>query len=138
MPTKTFPGHYESLAKIGEFVSQVAKDAGFDKSNLYSIQLAVDEACTNVIEHGYGGEGKGDIRCTCDIKNDAIKITLRDWGAAFNPDVIPDPNFDVPLEQLQSRGAGLFLMKKLMDEVHFDFETGDGNVLVLVKRKEEA
>ena len=135
MPTKTFPGHYESLAKIGEFVSQVAKDAGFDKSNIYSIQLAVDEACTNVIEHGYGGEGRGDIRCTCDVTQDGIEITLRDWGAAFNPNCIPEPDFNVPLEKLQSRGAGLFLMKKLMDEVHFDFETEDGNVLLLVKRK---
>ena len=135
MPAKTFAGRYESLAKIGKLVAGVAKEAGFDSAHVYEIQLAVDEACTNIIEHGYGGEGKGEIYCNCEKLPDGIRVTLHDWAAPFNPDSVPPPNFDVPLEELKSRGAGLHLMKKLMDEVTFKFDTPEGNVCVLVKRK---
>ncbi len=135
MPTRTYSGRFENLAKISEFVAQSAEEAGFDRAGIYAVKLAVDEACTNIIEHGYGGEGRGEIQCTCDIAGDELSITLRDWGKAFAPDSVPVPDFDVPIEELRCRGAGLFFIRKMMDEVHFDFQTGDGNVLVMVKRK---
>ena len=135
MPTKTFAGQYASLAKISEFVAKSAEDVGFDSKGIYAVKLAVDEACTNIIEHGYGGEGLGEIKCTCDVSGNQLKITLQDWGRSFNPDDVPDPNFAVPLEELKPRGAGLFFMKKLMDEVHFKFHEEHGNVLVMVKKK---
>ena len=135
MPTKIFPGRYASLAEISEFVAQAAQDTGFDNKGVYDVKLAVDEACTNIIEHGYGGEGNGKIECTCDVDIDALTIKLRDWGKAFNPNDVPDPDFDVPLENLQTRGAGLFFMRKLMDDVRFSFNDREGNLLVMVKRK---
>jgi len=135
MLTRTYSGQFENLASISEFVAQAAEDAGFDRAGIYAVKLAVDEACTNIIEHAYGGEGSGEIQCTCNIARDELSITLRDWGEAFVPDSVPEPDFDVPLEELRFRGAGLFFMRKVMDEVHFDFQTGDGNVLVMVKRK---
>ena len=61
MPKKLFPGRYASLAEIGEFIGLAAQAAGFDSKDVYAIKLAVDEACTNIIEHGYGGEGIGKI-----------------------------------------------------------------------------
>ena len=135
MPSKTFAGRYACLADIAEFFDQAAQEAGFDSQNTYAIKLAVDEACTNIIEHGYGGEDCGEICCRYDVLPDGLEITMRDWGKAFDPDAIPEPNFDVPLQKLKTRGAGLYFLKKLMDEVNFEFETGDGNVLTLVKRK---
>jgi len=135
MPTKIFPGRYASLAEISEFVAQASQDSGFDNKSVYAIKLAVDEACTNIIEHGYGGEGNGEIECTCDVETDALTIKLRDWGKAFSPNDVPDPDFDVLLENLQPRGAGLFFMRKLMDDVQFSFDDREGNLLVMVKRK---
>jgi serine/threonine-protein kinase RsbW len=135
MPTKMFPGRYTSLAEISKFVAQAAQDSGFDSKGVYAVKLAVDEACTNIIEHGYGGEGNGEIECSCDAGVDGLTIKLRDWGKPFNPNNVPVPDYDVPLENLQLRGAGLFLMRKLMDEVRFSFNESDGNLLVMVKRK---
>lgn len=135
MPTKTFPGRYTSLAEISEFVAQAAQDAGFESKEVYAVKLAVDEACTNIIEHGYGGEGIGNIECSCCVDADALTIKLRDWGIAFSPEDIPDPNFNVPLEKLEPRGAGIFLMRKLMDEIRFVFNENKGNLLVMVKKK---
>ncbi len=135
MPTRKFPGQYENLAKIGKFVTKIAKEAGFDSAQVYSVQLAVDEACTNIIEHGYGGEGRGDIVCSCDPTDEGILIVIKDWGQQFSPDDVAEPDYDVPLEKLQSRGAGLFLMNKIMDEVDFKFDKSDGNTLTMKKCK---
>jgi anti-sigma regulatory factor (Ser/Thr protein kinase) len=49
--------------------------------------------------------------------------------------IFVEPNFDVDLYELEPRGAGLYFMNKLMDEIHFEFDTGDGNLLTMIKRK---
>lgn len=135
MPTKTFAGQYTSLEEIADFIAQAAQEAGFDSKGIYAIKLAVDEACSNIIEHGYGGEEGGDICCRYNVLNNGLKITIQDWGPGFNPEEIPEPNFEVDLCDLKPRGAGLYFIKKLMDEVHFEFDTSDGNLLTMVKRK---
>jgi len=56
--TKSFPGKYSSLERIGDFVRKIAKEAGFESLSVYSIEMAVDEACSNIIEHAYGEKGK--------------------------------------------------------------------------------
>lgn len=135
MPTQTFAGKYKYLAEIAEFISGVARDAGFDSKQVYALQLAVDEACTNIIEHGYGGEGRGDIVCACDPSANGLTITLKDWGKGFDPKGIPKPDYDVPLENLKPRGAGLYLMKKIMDKVQYKFDEAEGNQLTMFKRR---
>ncbi len=135
MPTVTFPGRFESLAKISEFVIEAAKKAGLDESAVYAVDLAVDEACTNIIEHAYGGENKGEIQCTCQANKQGLTVILKDQGKPFNPERIHNPEKRAHLKDLKSGGAGLFLIRKMMDEVHFEFTTKDGNVLTMVKLK---
>lgn len=135
MSTTTFPGRYKSLARISEFVSQYAQEAGLDETATYTVLVAVDEACTNIIEHAYGGEGRGDIQCACDVKDDSLTITLRDWGGPFDPASVPEPDFNVPLQELQLRGVGLVLMKKIMDGIIFSSTPDGENVLTMIKRK---
>ena len=133
--TETFPGSFDSLEDIGEFTRQAAQASGLDDDAIYQVQLAVDEACTNIIEHAYGGEGRGEIECTCRIEPDGLTMTLRDDGNPFDPSSVPDPDTDAELEDRQMGGLGVYLMRKLMDEVHFEC-TDSGNVLTLVKRSE--
>lgn len=136
MKTTTFPGRYACLAEIREYVGKSAKNAGFNEKDIYEVELAVDEACSNIIEHAYGGEDKGEIECTCDVqKNGDLVVQLTDHGRPFDPVDVPDPNFSVDLAKLKSRGAGMFLMRKMMDEISYHFHIGEGNTLVLVKRK---
>lgn len=135
MPSLTFAGQYTSLEAIAAFIAQAAQEAGFDNKGIYAIKLAVDEACSNIIEHGYGEEVGGKIHCGYEVLQDGLKITLQDWSKPFNPEDVPDPNFDVDLQELKPRGAGLYFIKNLMDEVKFDFKSGDGNLLTMIKRK---
>jgi serine/threonine-protein kinase RsbW len=134
---KTFPGRYESLAGIGEFVHGEAELAGFDSFAIYAIELAVDEACTNIIEHAYGGEDRGNIECDCEITAEGLTIRLHDHGQPFQPEDIPLPDINAPLEEREAHGLGLFFMRKWMDEIHFDFSGNHGNTLVMFKKLEK-
>ena len=136
--TRVFPAEYESLAAIDRFVSEAAAEAGFDNGDVYQVRLAVDEACSNIINHAYGGEGRGEIECSCQAEDDDLTVILRDQGEPFEPDSVPSPDLSDDLEERTGGGLGLYFIRELMDEVDFDFASDTGNVLKLVKRKQDA
>ena len=135
--TLTFPGRFEGLAAISEFVTRAAVDAGLDARDIYAVQLAVDEACSNIIEHAYGGEGRGSIECTCRVNDVGLTVILRDRGRSFDPDLVSEPNKFPELDDddCTGGGLGLYFMRQLMDEVDFTFTPGSGNQLTMVKRR---
>ncbi len=135
MPTKTFPGRYANLADIALFIRQAAEEAGLEGFAIYAVETAVDEACSNIIEHGYQGQETGEIRCTTLIDEKGLTIILEDRGRPFDPSSVPDPQLDVTLDERQAHGLGLFFMRQLMDEVIFSTR-GPVNVLTMVKYAE--
>ncbi len=135
MSTVTFPGDFESLAKISEFVTQAAREAGLNNSDVYAVELAVDEACSNIIDHAYGGEGKGDIECSVEVTDQGLTIILRDFGQSFRPESIKPPRLDAPLKKVKSRGVGLYLIKSMMDEVYYQASSDNGNQWIMIKRR---
>lgn len=135
MPSQVFPGDFSSLAKISDFIAENALLAGLDEKAVYAVQLAVDEACSNIIEHAYRGQEGGQIECICNLDEDGLEIILKDQGQKFDPDEVPDLEVGVPLEELGNRGAGLFLIRKIMDEVHFDSSRPEGTTLIMKKKK---
>jgi anti-anti-sigma factor len=135
MKSKTFPANYKSLAIISDFVVNLAEEAGFSPSDVYAIQTSVDEACSNIIDHAYGGEDLGNIKIKVKVTEDKIQIILIDQGEPFVPEDIPEPDITSPLEIRKERGLGIFFMRNLMDQVKFDFSQTKGNTLTLVKYK---
>ncbi len=135
MKTKTFPATYKNLALISQFIIDIAVESGFSPGDIYAIQTAVDEACSNIIDHAYGEENIGDITITVKQSDDELQIILIDQGEPFEPDDIPEPDITSPLELRKERGLGVFFMRKLMDEVFFEFSETKGNILTLVKQK---
>ena len=134
--TAVFPGRYDSLTGIVDFVTTAAETAGLNARDVQAVQLAVDEACSNIIQHAYGGEGRGDIECTCCIGADGLTMTLTDHGASFSPHDVPIPDLGADLEGRMEGGLGIFIMRKMMDEIRFAFAPESGNVLTMVKRRE--
>lgn len=85
---------------------------------VYSVQLAVDEICTNIVEHAYeasGGQGRIWIGFTFFPQGQSLVVDIEDTGRPFDPDGVPLPN----LEEGQIRGYGLFLTQALMDRVEY-------------------
>jgi len=136
MTTYTFPGRYDSLEQIAAIVRQAAQDAGLSSFAVYSVETAVDEACSNIIEHAYGGEDLGPIECTLEITTKGLTIILRDHGQPFNPTHVKKPNSNSPLSEREAGGWGLYIMQQWMDEISFHFEDG-ANVLIMRKHKEQ-
>lgn len=134
MPTFIFPGKYESLAKIAELVQIATREFGLDSCAAYGVETAVDEACSNIIEHAYGGEDRGEIEFSYEITADSLIITLRDHGKKFKPKKIEKPKTNVPLKNRSDHGLGLYFIHQWMDEVHYDHREGY-NILTLIKHK---
>ncbi len=130
-----YPAVIASLDKITRQVVQEAKNAGLSDRAQYDVEVAIDEACANIIEHSYGGEVGGEIECICQILPDGLKIVLHDTGCFFDPNSVPEPDLKAPLDQRKEGGLGLFFMRKLMDEVIFDPCQGQGTLLTMIKRK---
>jgi anti-sigma regulatory factor (Ser/Thr protein kinase) len=133
--TLTVPGRYDQIQPICNFVAQAAEEAGFDDDTVFHVQLACDEACTNVIEHSYGAENVGSITVSCQVQRNEFTIVIRDNGRPFDPDDIPQPQVPTSnseIDQLKVGGLGIHFMRKLMDEVRFMFDQ-HGNTLIMIK-----
>lgn len=121
------------VATVRNFVASTGRDLGLSEPVVWDLQLAVDEACTNVIKHAYRGQG-GKIEITIEPVKCGIRVVVRDWGAPFDPQAVPAPDLTLPLEQRPLGGLGLYLMRELMDQVEFAFDREQGNTLTMVKR----
>jgi serine/threonine-protein kinase RsbW len=126
-------GRYNHIPLITSFVAEAARAAGFGDKGIFHCEMAADEACTNVIEHAYGGESDGEITVICRVDPGVCEIEVIDHGAPFDPDGVPMPAPGIRLEELKPGGIGLHLMRQMMDEVRFDF-SADANRLTMVKR----
>jgi serine/threonine-protein kinase RsbW len=124
----------ERLAEIADFVEDAACACGLNDEQTHDVQMAVDEACTNVIEHAYRGKPDGTIDIVCDKRGNEFIVTISDFGARFDPKKIELPKTHTPLSKRRIGGLGLFFMRKLMDRVTFDFASGRGNRLTMVKK----
>ena len=137
MRTTIFSATVENLDSIREFACQAAQDAGMDDWDCYSIRLAVDEACSNIIEHAYAGKVGEEIEVTCDVSDNKLVVILRDHGHPFNPALVPSPDLAATLQDRKIGGLGIYLMHRLMDEVRYEALGEAGNVLTLVKHRKK-
>lgn len=141
----TVPGRYEQIKHIVAFVAEGAGEAGLDEDSVFHVELCCDEACTNIIEHAYGGEDIGTITVSYKVQPRAFKIIIQDNGRTFDPANVPTPSVptepstddagdDAVIDRLRIGGLGIHFMRKLMDEVHFEFDPDAGNTLIMVKK----
>jgi len=136
MKSVQFAAKFEYLDEIREFVGTIARDGGFGDKDVYNIQLATDEAASNIIEHAYEHISNGVLELSCGFKGGAITVILVDHGEPFDPSEIPMPDLKADLSDRKIGGLGIFLMRKLMDEVHYDSQPSkNSNTLTMIKRK---
>ena len=128
------PSSTENLALIREFVSSAASQAGFDKKDIAKLELAVDEACANVIEHAYGHDVSKEVVVRATLADDALSIDIEDTGDGFDPKTINQEELEQLISKRKTGGLGMRLMKSLMDEVRYEIEPGKKNALHLMKR----
>ena len=127
------PGKACNLETIRNFVSDIAVEMGFNPENVNKIELAVDEACTNIIEHAYGHDENQDIDVSVQSDMKKLTVIVSDKGKSFDHKNIEMPDMKKYLEELRVGGLGIYLMKTLMDDVKYSTSPGGRNEVRMVK-----
>ena len=123
----------EKLSMVREFVSEAAREFGFDDESVNKIALAVDEACTNIIKHSYEFASNKDIDIAISANDSKFKVVISDHGKGFNPETVKVPDMREYLSKYKKGGLGMYLMKSLMDSVEYKIVQGKKNEVHLVK-----
>ena len=121
------------LLAVRDFISRMARHGGLGPDEVHKIVLAIDEAVTNIIEHGYNKGERGTIDLEADWDKDRFQVVIRDSARVFNPEAIPPPDMEEHVKAGRKKGLGLFLMRQIMDEVRYRYKDGVQNELTLVK-----
>jgi anti-sigma regulatory factor (Ser/Thr protein kinase) len=115
-----------------------AEEAGLPEKAAHALQLAVDEACANAIEHGYGGRPDGRVEVEVTFKQDAVTVTVRHRGDPYDPERYRPPELQQMVRGYVVHGYGLHLMHRLVDEVAFHLRDGASEVRLTKRRNGRA
>lgn len=129
----TMNADINEIPRISAALDQAMQVHSFSSEEILDTQLAVEEAVTNVIMHGYDGRA-GEIHILCTASRGIIEIQIEDTAPPFNPLSVPDPDFTADIQDRRIGGLGIFLIRRVMDDVMYRNDQGK-NILVLVKRK---
>lgn len=132
--TLNLPGRYACLGAIRQAVLHISARAGLSEIKSAQLEMAVDEACSNVIEHSYGGESdSSELRVRLIREPGGITVEICDRGAGFDFDTQPARAPSDYLDERRQRGLGMFIIRCFVDSASYQRATPDGNCLRLTK-----
>lgn len=123
----------ESLAILRDFAVKTCQEANISEDIGYQLKLAIDEACTNIIQHGYAGMNPGSIILNIKHIQDKLIVTITDFGHSFEPAKPEELNVETIMASDELSGFGLHIIYQIMDSVHYE-ATDMGNELRLIKK----
>jgi serine/threonine-protein kinase RsbW len=108
----------ERILEVEQFIEEIRDFLGFKDDVFGNVMIAVTEAVNNSIRHGNRGDDSKLVRIKCASLNPyRIMMAVEDEGNGFDPETLPDPT--APENMLRESGRGVFLMRQLSDEIHF-------------------
>ena len=132
---KTFAASMETIPDIVGFVSETASVMGVHPKRVMHLELAVEEAAVNICSYAYEiPPGEVTVRIT--PEPGVVRIELVDNGVPFDPLSMDAPDIKSELENREVGGLGIFLIRRMLDEVHYS-RRGDQNILSLAVRHDE-
>ena len=133
------PGDPKSLALIRLLINHLAGSVGYDEIESTKVEIAVDEACANIIEHGYSGMSpKPSIQIAVDLTGDEFVVEITDEGKTFDISNYTPPTFPDHWDQGNTRGVGVYLMNQCMDHVSFGrADDHEKNQLRMSKKRQD-
>ena len=120
----TITNDVQEIPKVSQLVEEIGEQRGLDVSLVMSLNLALEEAVTNVVVYAYpeGQEGKVDVEAI--LRPGSVEFTLIDSGKAFDPTSRPDPDLSLGVEDRPIGGLGIFLVRQIMDKVEYERRDG--------------
>jgi len=129
---RVFKADVKELDNLFEYSSTLLRLMEYSNKDIIMINTALEEVFVNVSKYAYNDGGVVEI--TLSKTNDKITFIFKDSGKKFNPLEKEDPNITASSEEREIGGLGIFMVKKIMDEVYYEY-TDNQNVLTLVKYK---
>lgn len=126
----TLTPNESSIKRVFDFVENMMQQAGVETKIINRVNIAVDEIYTNIVR--YSGAQWTEI--ICDIQNDKILLTFTDNGKEYNPLTAQEPDVTLSAEDREIGGLGIYMVKKSMDELRYDYKDGR-NVVTIVKNR---
>ena len=131
--TLVIQSRLDAVADARRWATERIRAARLGEAVIFSVELALSEALTNVIRHAYGGDENQEVRLSLVIDDEKLSLTIRDFGKKFDPISYIPPDLDVPAEG----GYGVYLIHELMDQVIYDTSLPEGTRLSLIKYRSE-
>ena len=134
MMSKTFPAKTDALPAVLGFVEEMLESCECSMKNQTAICVAIEEVFVNVAHYAYGAED-GDVALDIGFEEASRNVTfcLRDQGVPFDPLQKPDPDITLSIEEREIGGLGIFIVKKTMDTVRYEYKDGK-NILTMIKK----
>jgi len=122
-----------NLSRARNFITRKAQEAGASETDVTKIEISCDEWSANIIEHALGEEEKCDFSIECSLDQGRFCVTFENPGERFNPIEQENVDLDDHYSESKERGLGIYIMKEMMDEIHYEYLPQGVNRLVLVK-----
>jgi serine/threonine-protein kinase RsbW len=124
------------LERLRQVADRFARDHGWPEQVRDDLQLALEEAVTNVMKYAYRGAnippGEQRIAVHLEAGDNEAGAVIEDDGTPFDPLSLPPPDFDVPLEDMPVGGLGIHLVRQVMD--HVEYRRQDGRNRLILKK----
>jgi serine/threonine-protein kinase RsbW len=130
--TFELPSTPDSVNRVGAMLADFFDKQDLSEEVAFDVKLAVQEAVVNAAEHGNEYDESKTVCVCCEATGGAIKVTVADEGPGFDPCCVPDPT--LPENILRESGRGVFLMRKLCDEVCY---SNKANKVTIIKYLED-
>lgn len=123
----------ENLDQVLGFVDEQLEEMDCPMKTQVQIDIAVEEIYVNIAKYSYHpGSGPATIRVEFDDKPLSVILTFVDQGVAYDPLAKEDPDITLSAEERQIGGLGIFMVKKSMDEIQYEYKNGS-NILTIKK-----
>ncbi len=137
MSSLRLPARMESFGPFRSFVLTEMERTGDLEDLVPRVDLVLEEVLVNAIHYAYPGDhGEIEVECVSETPG-GFRITVKDWGIAFNPLEQAPPDLSADVSRRQVGGLGIFFVKQMTERLHYEYREG-GNVLTMWFQKNGA
>lgn len=124
----------ENIEVVTDFVNEQLEALGCPMKAQMQIDIAIDELFSNIAHYAYNPDvGIATVRVEIMEEPLSVVITFIDGGVPYDPLQTADPNTGLPIEEREIGGLGIYIVKKSMDEITYEYK--DGKNILSIKKK---